>query len=186
MRKVGFTLIELLVVIAIIAILAAILFPVFAKVREKARQASCVSNEKQIGLAIMQYVQDNDEKFGYVDNAGSVASRAAVDYRRWQDAIFPYVKSTGVFRCPDSSNNFISSPTVGVTDFLDASAVGSYEVNAAYADSRSASWHGIFGITALGATPYHDPSSLAQPANNSACAWPCATPMCGTALASRT
>ena len=57
----GFTLIELLVVIAIIAILAAILFPVFAKAREKARQISCVSNMKQLGLAILQYQQDNDE-----------------------------------------------------------------------------------------------------------------------------
>jgi prepilin-type N-terminal cleavage/methylation domain-containing protein len=62
MRK-GFTLIELLVVIAIIAILAAILFPVFAKAREKARQSSCLSNIKQIGLAFLQYCQDYDEKF---------------------------------------------------------------------------------------------------------------------------
>ena len=62
-KQQGFTLIELLVVIAIIAILAAILFPVFAKAREKARQASCSSNEKQLGLGIIQYVQDNDEMF---------------------------------------------------------------------------------------------------------------------------
>src|ERR1700760_4371273 len=63
LRPLGFTLIELLVVIAIIAILAAILFPVFAKVREKARQTSCLSNEKQLGLAFQQYTQDYDEKY---------------------------------------------------------------------------------------------------------------------------
>ena len=62
-RKSGFTLIELLVLIAIIAILAAILFPVFAKVREKARQISCLSNMKQLGLGFAQYTQDNDEAY---------------------------------------------------------------------------------------------------------------------------
>src|SRR3984893_11508515 len=67
----GFTLIELLVVIAIIAILAAILFPVFAKVREKARQSSCASNEKQLGLAFAQYTQDYDEKLPVLVTAGN-------------------------------------------------------------------------------------------------------------------
>ena len=73
MKTKGFTLIELLVVIAIIAILAAVLFPVFAKVREKARQTVCLSNEKQIGLGFMQYVEDYDEVFpmAYNDNCGA-------------------------------------------------------------------------------------------------------------------
>jgi prepilin-type processing-associated H-X9-DG protein len=92
-------LIELLVVIAIIAILAAILFPVFAKVREKARATACLSNEKQIGLAIMQYTQDFDE---YYPAKGQVSGG---NYRSWRQLIYPYVKSTGVFHCPSNSAN---------------------------------------------------------------------------------
>jgi prepilin-type N-terminal cleavage/methylation domain-containing protein/prepilin-type processing-associated H-X9-DG protein len=92
----GFTLIELLVVIAIIAILAAILFPVFAKVREKARQASCASNEKQLGLALMQYVQDYDETIPF-DWNGPLNETP-------QTAIYPYVKSAGVYRCPSNAS----------------------------------------------------------------------------------
>ncbi|BDI32352.1 hypothetical protein CCAX7_44030 [Capsulimonas corticalis] len=93
----GFTLIELLVVIAIIAILASILFPVFAKVREKARQTSCASNLKQIGLGIMQYTQDNDEvnPYAYGNDTHPDSS--------WCAQIMPYVKSVGVFSCPDDT-----------------------------------------------------------------------------------
>ena len=98
-QKTGFTLIELLVVIAIIAILAAILFPVFAKAREKARQASCASNEKQIGLAILQYVQDNDEAYP----AGAPGAAAHVAGQGWAGAVSPYTKSTALFKCPDDS-----------------------------------------------------------------------------------
>ncbi|BDI34455.1 hypothetical protein CCAX7_65060 [Capsulimonas corticalis] len=92
-RNHGFTLIELLVVIAIIAILAAILFPVFAKAREKARQISCASNEKQWGLAFMQYSQDNDEKLPN--------GRQYDCYIGWAGQLYPYVKSVGMGKCPD-------------------------------------------------------------------------------------
>ena len=93
-NKKGFTLIELLVVIAIIAILAAILFPVFAKAREKARQASCQSNEKQLGLAFVQYIQDYDEKFP----SGTAANGVG-----WTGQEYSYIKSTGLLKCPDDS-----------------------------------------------------------------------------------
>jgi len=94
-RHRGFTLIELLVVVAIIALLAAILFPVFSEAREKARRASCVNNEKQLGLAITQYAQDNDEAFP----CGTVPAWAA----GWGGAIYPYVKATGPYTCPDDT-----------------------------------------------------------------------------------
>ena len=93
----GFTLIELLVVIAIIAILAAILFPVFAKAREKARQITCASNEKQLGLGVLQYTQDNDERLP----CGNVNGGALGNFPDgWAGQIYPYVKSTGVYKCP--------------------------------------------------------------------------------------
>jgi prepilin-type N-terminal cleavage/methylation domain-containing protein/prepilin-type processing-associated H-X9-DG protein len=97
----GFTLIELLVVIAIIAILAAILFPVFAKVREKARQTTCLSNEKQIGLALVQYVSDYDETLPQAWYGNECCDSAPNTEWHWTDAIYPYVKSDHVFECPD-------------------------------------------------------------------------------------
>jgi len=100
MKRRGFTLIELLVVIAIIAILAAVLFPVFAKVREKARQTSCLSNEKQIGLAITQYVQDNDELYCFNNGPGSTD---------WRTFISPYIKSVDVWACPTNTSNNVTN-----------------------------------------------------------------------------
>lgn len=100
MRR-GFTLIELLVVIAIIAILAAILFPVFARAREKARQSSCLSNTKQINLAILQYAQDYDECFPYASRWGpDVNGSYGVGYWYWYDYLNPYIMNTQVLICP--------------------------------------------------------------------------------------
>lgn len=105
-KQSAFTLIELLVVIAIIAILAAILFPVFAKAREKARQASCASNMKQIGLGLLQYSQDYDEAlpFFFYGADGNQTDPNGPRYK-WMDAIYPYIKSEQVFRCPSAGNN---------------------------------------------------------------------------------
>ncbi len=105
-KPTGFTLIELLVVIAIIAILAAILFPVFARARENARRASCQSNLKQIGLGILQYTQDYDEKYpgSFRDQPGGAGGGGCNGPRvSYAQMIFPYVKSTQVFVCPSAT-----------------------------------------------------------------------------------
>ena len=93
----GFTLIELLVVIAIIAILAAILFPVFAKAREKARTASCQSNLKQLSLSVKMYVQDYDERYP-VANINDATSTF------WSQIVYPYVKNPQVYACPSNQD----------------------------------------------------------------------------------
>ncbi|WP_105483445.1 DUF1559 domain-containing protein [Abditibacterium utsteinense] len=114
-RSAGFTLIELLVVIAIIAILAAILFPVFGRARENARRSSCQSNLKQIGLGIMQYAQDYDEKYGMSEYGGG---NSGIPQVQWYQAVQPYMKSGtqygkgGVFQCPSytsTSNDYAQS-----------------------------------------------------------------------------
>lgn len=145
----GFTLIELLVVIAIIAILAAILFPVFARARENARRSSCMSNLKQISLGVMQYIQDYDEKYpmtwfgrvpgqtygGYLQTVAGTPGRAFImcdpgscggqgkdHFITWMDMIHPYVKSTQLFRCPSSH---------------DAATIPDYHYSGAYGNTAS-------------------------------------------------
>ena len=105
MKRKGFTLIELLVVIAIIAILAAILFPVFAQAREKARGISCLSNTKQIGLGILMYGQDYDEKFpcGVLPTSGPGFNGIG-----WAGQTYSYIKNGQLFKCPND-------PTQGTT-----------------------------------------------------------------------
>jgi len=103
MRRPGFTLIELLVVIAIIAILAAILFPVFAKAREKARQSSCSANVKQIMLATLQYTQDYDERLPYASRWGAAATGGPF----WYQYLDAYMKSAQVVLCPSSASTTI-------------------------------------------------------------------------------
>ncbi len=96
MTRRGFTLIELLVVIAIIAILAAILFPVFARARAKAQQNNCLSNTKQLVLACLMYTSDNDDKWMY-NPAGACAGVTAGS---WAVGIFPYIKNGQIYQCP--------------------------------------------------------------------------------------
>jgi prepilin-type N-terminal cleavage/methylation domain-containing protein/prepilin-type processing-associated H-X9-DG protein len=115
----GFTLIELLVVIAIIAILAAILFPVFAQAREKARQTTCTSNLKQIGLALLMYVQDYDETFPNrrFEPFGTAANFADYDQNSWRSVIQPYAKSTSLVTCPSNPDSRTPSwdPEFGIS-----------------------------------------------------------------------
>lgn len=112
-KRKAFTLIELLVVIAIIAILAAILFPVFSRARENARRASCMSNMKQIALGCIMYTQDYDGAlfpYKYQNSSNNNGSEMAM--------IQPYIKNTQVFRCPSSAQSYSSStnPTLCTTD----------------------------------------------------------------------
>jgi prepilin-type N-terminal cleavage/methylation domain-containing protein/prepilin-type processing-associated H-X9-DG protein len=128
-KKRGFTLIELLVVIAIIAILAAILFPVFAQAREAARKTACLSNTKQLGLGLYMYAQDYDEVLPYHDftNSGNptyVDNFGDPSGPGWKSnylyALMPYTKNRGIFRCPSAAPN----PGVPPTELSDSNYDG--------------------------------------------------------------
>lgn len=107
--KPGFTLIELLVVMAIIALLAGMLFPVFALAREKARQTSCLSNLRQLGSAMLMYAQDHDELFPPVA-AWSPQQPQTFYQISWMASLEPYVKSRGVYVCPSSGHTSLNAP----------------------------------------------------------------------------
>ncbi len=160
----AFTLIELLVVIAIIAILAAILFPVFARARENARRSSCQSNLKQIGLGILQYNQDYDEKFPLARTQNFSFNGVNQAEAPWQATIQPYIKSIQLFKCPsNTSDTKLSYTSNGTVDTIPVSYAG------VGADNQSPTLWG--GKTVIGTNPYSSsfpsPTSLAELASSS-------------------
>lgn len=157
MKRKAFTLIELLVVIAIMALLAAILFPVFARARENARRANCMSNMKQMAMGVMQYTQDYDEYYplawyglnpsaanqSYTQTQAGTPGHAFVTYGpnpstvtsghwiTWQDLIYPYVNSGQVFKCPSFHN---------VSDLPESNTGLQYQMNGAYDNAAQTSY----------------------------------------------
>jgi prepilin-type N-terminal cleavage/methylation domain-containing protein len=170
----GFTLIELLVVIAIIAILAAMLFPVFAHAREKARQTSCISNLKQLGTAMLMYAEDSD---GLFPPAVARPSRAQKNYYEmsWMAVLEPYTKSRGVYVCP--SSGFRSQDFQSNNDLIRNYGYAPTNRAAGYEAARAitgpfgeAYWEGIGGFYGvpiggyLEDTPSYSQAQIARPA----------------------
>ncbi len=161
MTRRGFTLIELLVVIAIIAILAAILFPVFARAREKARTASCLSNCKQMGLALLQYAQDYDERIvrceAYLPTSWTYArwvdrndgSRLYV--YMWLDGILPYCKNEQIMICPSGTQDLAPAGSRMYPDYVYNGHLGNMKLGAV-TQPASTLWFGDITY-ASGAAP---------------------------------
>ncbi len=150
-QKVAFTLVELLIVIAIIAILAAILFPVFARVREKARQATCLSNEKQIAAAVLMYISDYDETFPFVldwaanfnmsagANIGDNGIQPVVRGTTGQEPRFqlvtvlaPYIKNAGIWYCPTVGPDYVWQAVVNFHGWKKGATMGDQGTTYAY------------------------------------------------------
>ena len=169
----AFTLIELLVVIAIIAILAAILFPVFARAREAARRSSCITNVRQLGMATMQYVQDYDERFPprMPDPPAGAAYPCkpcrTIDWRPW---VRPYIKNEQLFVCPSDFGvpaNFTADPTLGGPVGRDPSKGGygtSYCLNTVMTRLGTLAAIQMPADTYMGAEiyPWHNPDGAAN------------------------
>ena len=168
MRR-GFTLIELLVVIAIIAILAAILFPVFARAREKARQTSCLSNVKEITLGLMMYAQDYDETLVMYNNSVYTFS--------WINAVDPYIKNAQVRQCPSQRGGYCDYGVI----YPHVSAVGSAQKlgeieypaqTALLTETEAQDVNGRYGNLYLGYCPFHYAEGSISWAYYRGVAWP--------------
>ena len=189
-RLSAFTLIELLVVIAIIAILAAILFPVFAQARAKARATACLSNTKQIGLALLAYSQDYDEQMvrGWYGPNGYQESRSALSGQpvryKWMDAVQPFVKNNDLFKCPDvprgigsdQRGRYVQYDQLGTatdTNSTDNRYYGSYAINSAYWGDGNRSKKGVANEVSLAVV--QSPATTIWVADGSGCyqiSWP--------------
>jgi len=157
-RRSAFTLIELLVVIAIIAILAAILFPVFAQAREKAREASCLSNYKQHALGIIMYIQDYDETFPIYETLGTYT----VPDQFWSSIIQPYIKNRQIYACPSDPASLSARLNYQTTP---PTTQAQHDLNLDIKDDFAINWQYLSRLGGGGALAY-DPIGTALPAIN--------------------